>query len=90
MFTISESAANFYKKELPLDTGEGIRLFVQYGGIGQGGFSLGIMKDLPEQTDIVQEVEDVHFFTKKDETWFTDTIQIDYNSLTQEAYYKRK
>ncbi|WP_353626224.1 hypothetical protein [Bacillus sp. JCM 19041] len=42
---ITERAANFYKKEMDLNSGDILRLYVRVGGIGSGGFSIGIMHE---------------------------------------------
>lgn len=42
--TLTDSAASLYINEIPLSKGDTLRLYVRIGGIGSGGFSVGVMK----------------------------------------------
>ncbi|ARK30415.1 HesB/YadR/YfhF family protein [Halalkalibacter krulwichiae] len=81
-FTITDSAASLYKKEIPLSDGETIRLYVRVGGIGSGGFSVGVMKEQPSDTSFKVKKQGITFFVNEDDFWYLDDMTIDYNEDT--------
>jgi len=68
---VSEEAANWYKEELDINTGN-IRFFVRYGGIGGRipGFSLGIKLEQPIEVHSFTVVEDLFFFIEEKDAWY--------------------
>ncbi|MBP3950689.1 iron-sulfur cluster biosynthesis family protein [Bacillus suaedae] len=77
-FTITNQAAALYKKEILLQKGESLRLYVRVGGVGSGGFSVGVMKDQPTPTSFKVEREGIVFFITEDDFWYFDGMTIDY------------
>ena len=51
---MSDQVFQRYKEELSLTKGDNIRFYIRYGGLNSfiKGFSLGMDKDTPEQTQI--------------------------------------
>ncbi|MFC0560002.1 iron-sulfur cluster biosynthesis family protein [Halalkalibacter alkalisediminis] len=80
--TITDSAALLYKKEIPLYDGDTIRLYVRVGGVGSGGFSVGIMKDLPTDTSFKIQKQGITFFVTEDDFWYLDGMTIQYDEDT--------
>lgn len=80
--TITDSAATLYKKEIPLQDGDTIRLYVRVGGIGSGGFSVGVMKDSPTDTAFKVKKQGVTFFVTEDDFWYLDGMTIQYDEDT--------
>ncbi|MCM3713469.1 iron-sulfur cluster biosynthesis family protein [Halalkalibacter oceani] len=76
--TITDSAAALYIREIPLHPGDTLRLYVRVGGVGSGGFSVGVMKERPQPTSYLVEKEDVTFFVNEDDFWYLDGMVIDY------------
>ncbi|TSB47021.1 iron-sulfur cluster biosynthesis family protein [Alkalicoccobacillus porphyridii] len=78
--TLSQSVIDLYKKEMELTLGESVRLFVRVGGVGSGGFSVGIMRDNPTDKAYIIDAESITFFVEEDDFWYLDGMTIDYNS----------
>ncbi|WP_100372806.1 iron-sulfur cluster biosynthesis family protein [Bacillus sp. FJAT-45037] len=78
-FNITDAASTFYINELPLKTGDTLRLFVRVGGVGSGGFSVGVMKEDPQVTSYTVEKKGVIFFVNEDDFWYLDGMTIDYS-----------
>ncbi|WP_332693051.1 iron-sulfur cluster biosynthesis family protein [Halalkalibacter lacteus] len=76
---ITDSAIALYKKEMPLTEGDSLRLFVRVGGVGSGGFSVGLMQDEPTSTSYKINKQGVTFFVNEDDFWYLDGMTIDYN-----------
>ncbi|WP_026671911.1 iron-sulfur cluster biosynthesis family protein [Alkalihalobacterium bogoriense] len=77
--TITKRAANFYINEIPLQKDDALRLFVRVGGVGSGGFSVGVQKDVPQPTSYTIVQEGILFFVNEDDFWYIDGMTIDYN-----------
>ncbi len=77
--TITNSAAALYINDIPLSKGDMLRLYVRVGGIGSGGFSVGVMKEQPSPTSFQIEKKGVVFFVNEDDFWYLDGMTIDYN-----------
>ncbi|MDQ0206037.1 iron-sulfur cluster biosynthesis family protein [Alkalicoccobacillus murimartini] len=78
--TLSDAVVTLYKKEMELQPGESIRLFVRVGGVGSGGFSVGVMRDTPPKKAYEINKQDVTFFVTEDDFWYVDGMSIDYNT----------
>ncbi|WP_059105682.1 iron-sulfur cluster biosynthesis family protein [Shouchella shacheensis] len=77
---ITPKAASFYKQEMDLQKGDTLRLYVRVGGVGSGGFSVGIMRDDdPSASAYVLERESITFFVTEDDFWYLDEMMIDYD-----------
>ncbi|MBM7644477.1 uncharacterized protein YneR [Scopulibacillus daqui] len=79
MLRVSEKAARFYKEEMALKDGDSLQLFVRHGGIGIGGYALGVEKAVPRDFDIKQTIEGITFFARPDDLWFLDQLQLDFD-----------
>ncbi|KGA96662.1 hypothetical protein AJ85_07735 [Alkalihalobacillus alcalophilus ATCC 27647 = CGMCC 1.3604] len=77
--TLTESAARLYIKEMELKKGDNLRLFVRIGGVGSGGFSVGVMRDTPSERAYVIKIDQVTFFVEEDDFWYLNGMSIDYN-----------
>ncbi|TPE68794.1 iron-sulfur cluster biosynthesis family protein [Halalkalibacterium halodurans] len=80
--TVTEQAAKLYIEEVPLKKGEHLRLYVRVGGVGSGGFSVGVMKDVPNERSYKQIIDGVTFFVNEDDFWYFDGMTIDFNPDT--------
>ncbi|MBY7143564.1 hypothetical protein KFZ56_19330 [Virgibacillus sp. NKC19-3] len=69
---MSKEVAKWYKQELDITDNSKLRFYVRYGGMGGNipGFSLGIMKDEPEDVHTSIEVENITFFIEKKDAWY--------------------
>ena len=85
MFNVTERAAHFYKKEMELNNGDAIRLFVRYGGYGKDGFSMGIEKSEKKLAVDGKEIDGITFFTHPDDRWFVDSITVDANETLEDV-----
>ncbi|MCM2674438.1 iron-sulfur cluster biosynthesis family protein [Alkalicoccobacillus plakortidis] len=77
---LSDSVVTLYKEEMELKNGESVRLFVRVGGVGSGGFSVGVMRDEPSPNSYILEKQGIAFFVTEDDFWYVDGMTIDYNS----------
>ncbi|GAE25125.1 hypothetical protein JCM9140_1098 [Halalkalibacter wakoensis JCM 9140] len=77
--TITDSAVSLYIKEISLKRGDSLRLFVRIGGVGSGGFSVGVSKEDPTPTSYKVEKSGITFFVNEDDFWYLDGMTIDYN-----------
>ncbi|MFC7393385.1 HesB/YadR/YfhF family protein [Scopulibacillus cellulosilyticus] len=77
MLQVSEKVARFYKNEMALEDGDALQLFVRHGGIGIGGYALGVEKSFPRDLDIKQTIEGITFFARPDDLWFLDQLELD-------------
>ncbi|GAF66629.1 hypothetical protein BTS2_3531 [Bacillus sp. TS-2] len=78
-FILSNSAANLYIKEMTLNKGESLRFFVRIGGVGSGGFSVGVMKEEPSDGALKIEHDKRIFFVEEDDFWYFNEMSIDYD-----------
>ena len=72
--TIDEQSAAWYKEELGLEEGDGLRFFPRYGGYSpvQSGFSLGISKEVEDQAAVTLLQYGITFFVNEDDVWYFD------------------
>lgn len=77
--TITDEAANLYINEIPLQQGDTLRLFVRVGGVGSGGFSVGVIKEAPLSKAFQIKKQGVTFFVNEDDFWYFDGMTIDYD-----------
>jgi uncharacterized protein YneR len=75
---VEQSAAQWYKREMSLEEGDHLRIFVRLGGSGsyQPGFSLGVMKDSPRKPAFKQVVEGIIFYLEEDNVWYLDNKEL--------------
>lgn len=90
--TITKEAADFYKKEMDLEEGMCLRLYVRVGGVGSGGFSVGIER-LDQRPDgwFAIEAGGLFFVVSEDDYWYLDGMTIDYHlDLEMVAFHQPK
>jgi iron-sulfur cluster insertion protein len=88
--TITEKATDFYKKELNLSKGNSLSFFVRVGGVGSGGFSVGISLGLPETTYKSEEHYGITFCVAEDDQWYFDGMVIDYHDDYGEVTFENQ
>ncbi|WP_209123795.1 iron-sulfur cluster biosynthesis family protein [Alkalihalobacillus sp. BA299] len=76
---ISSEAARFYKQEVLSGKNQSLRLFVRVGGVGSGGFSVGVSAEEPTRNCYHLKKEGVVFFIYEDDAWYFNGMTIDYN-----------
>ncbi|MCM3128816.1 HesB/YadR/YfhF family protein [Paenibacillus provencensis] len=83
---VTESAANWYKKELGVKDGEAIRFYARYssGGGLHPGFSLGISVEQPEYPVESTEVSGVLFFMEEHDHWYLKGHRLDVGYIEAE------
>jgi uncharacterized protein YneR len=90
--TIENQAAIWYKDELNLTQGDFVRFFVRYGGCGtvQTGFSLGIVKDSPQEIGMKAESNGITFFVEEKDMWYFDNhdLHVQFNEKYTEPEFK--
>ncbi|MFB5663105.1 HesB/YadR/YfhF family protein [Alteribacillus sp. HJP-4] len=77
--TLTKEAAALYKEEMSLADGAYVRLFVRIGGVGSGGFSIGVGKEKPEAEAYTLQVEGILFFVNPQDQWYLDGMTISYD-----------
>ncbi|MCM3749197.1 hypothetical protein M3223_17710 [Paenibacillus pasadenensis] len=86
---VEPEAARWYKRELGLNDGDQLRVFVRLGGCGsvQPGLSLGIMKDESRSPGLRETAEGLVFFMEEDQLWYLDgkELHLIYDASEQEA-----
>ncbi|MCK0473948.1 iron-sulfur cluster biosynthesis family protein [Halalkalibacter sp. APA_J-10(15)] len=85
---ISKEAAYLYKKEIPLQAGDSLRLFVRVGGVGSGGFSVGVTKEEPPSKCFKVIKENIIFFVTEDDYWYFDGMEINYHEDLDYVQFK--
>lgn len=71
--TITDCAAEWYKKELDLSDGDKLRFYARYGGCGiVSGFSLGVKTAEPSETLTQSSANGIEFFVESDDAWYFD------------------
>lgn len=90
--TITNEAAAFYKNEMELDNHVCLRLYVRVGGVGSGGFSVGVERlDVRPATWFTIEAGKLSFAIAEDDYWYFDGMTIDYNEdLEMVAFHQPK
>ncbi|MFS0786713.1 iron-sulfur cluster biosynthesis family protein [Shouchella sp. 1P09AA] len=76
---ITDAAVAFYQNEMNLTPGDQLRLFVRVGGVGSGGFSVGITREIEGHNYEMLEKKGIQFFVAKDDLWYIDGMKIDYD-----------
>ncbi|ADU30472.1 HesB/YadR/YfhF family protein [Evansella cellulosilytica] len=84
---ITDKAVNFYKNEMKLEDGAYVTLFVRVGGIGSGGFSVGMKRGKPDLDFETLLFNNVYFCIHTDERWYFDGMKIDYDDDFDEMIF---
>ncbi|WP_416150616.1 iron-sulfur cluster biosynthesis family protein [Salipaludibacillus sp. HK11] len=88
--TITDNASTFYKQELNLSEGDSLSFFVRVGGVGSGGFSVGISFGLPDTDYRSKEQHGIFFCVAEDDQWYFDGMVIDYQEDYGEVTFENK
>ncbi|SFL74060.1 iron-sulfur cluster biosynthesis family protein [Salibacterium qingdaonense] len=78
-FTVKKEAARLYKQEMELEEGDYVRLFVRVGGVGSGGYSMGVAKEKPEAGSDVLQADGIYFFVNPQDQWYMNGMVISYD-----------
>ncbi|MBW7477107.1 HesB/YadR/YfhF family protein [Paenibacillus oenotherae] len=75
---VEGAAADWYKREMLLQEGDHVRIFVRLGGCGsvQPGFSLGVMKDVPRNAALHHIAAGIDFYMEEDNLWYLDNKKL--------------
>ncbi|MFS0687825.1 HesB/YadR/YfhF family protein [Sporosarcina sp. 179-K 8C2 HS] len=88
---LSDDALNWFIEEMEAETGDYIKFFARYGGSSplHDGFSLGIMKEKPDELAVETEINGVHFYIEDRDYWFFDEhdLHVDVNPKLNELVY---
>lgn len=79
-FKVSKEAAEWYKNELDLKTGDYVRFFVKlYGGIPtvHPNYSLGLSIGKEGHIAIQDEVDGITFYFNEKDSWFLDEFDME-------------
>lgn len=89
--TITEKALEWFKKEVTLQDGMGIRFFGKVYGNTQvhDGFSVGMSVDRPEHPLFEEKMDGILFFAEETDEWFFKGLEmvVDYNEQLDEPKY---
>jgi uncharacterized protein YneR len=89
---VTEQAFDWLKRELNLQAGDSVRLFVRYGGCGgvHAGFSLGIHKEKHKKCGLEHTLHNIRFFMEQEDVWYLDgrDLIVDYDPETDEIRYR--
>ena len=90
--TITPKALEWFKHEIDLDKGMGIRFFGKVYGKTQvhDGFSIGMSVDRPEHPLVEETVDGLLFFVEETDDWFFKgyDLNVDYNEKLDEPKYE--
>ncbi|WP_205774526.1 hypothetical protein [Alkalicoccus luteus] len=89
LFTVSEEAAQFYKKEMQLAEGDSVRLFARVGGVGSGGFSAGVEKGRPGLAGSEVKQAGIFFFVTDEDAWYFRGVKVIYDYDIGEIVFYR-
>ncbi|WP_280771868.1 iron-sulfur cluster biosynthesis family protein [Salipaludibacillus daqingensis] len=88
--TITDKASSFYKQEMKLSEGDTVSFFVRVGGVGSGGFSVGIYRGTPDMDYKSTEQAGVIFCVTEEDQWYFDGMVIDYHEDYGEVTFNNK
>ncbi|MBU9714858.1 HesB/YadR/YfhF family protein [Evansella tamaricis] len=78
-FTISNKALVLYQKEMQLQEQDTLMFFVRVGGIGSGGFSVGVTKEKPDTPHYTFHQSGITFYITEEDAWYFDGMTIDFD-----------
>lgn len=89
--TVTPEALDWFKREIALEPGMGVRFFGKVYGSTQvhDGFSIGMSADRPEDPMVEKEVDGILFFTEEADDWFFKgyNLTVDYDEKLDEPKY---
>ncbi|UOF91549.1 HesB/YadR/YfhF family protein [Fodinisporobacter ferrooxydans] len=88
---VTDAAVSWFRDEMHVKDGEGVRIFARYGGCGtvQSGFSLGIAKEHPREIGISATSSGILFFIETDDMWYLNDsdLTVDYDRAKDEIVF---
>ncbi|CAM3044242.1 HesB/YadR/YfhF family protein [Filibacter tadaridae] len=88
---VSDEAQSWFQEEMDAKTGDCIKFFARYGGSSalHEGFSLGVMKEQPDETAVkVVHNGVIYYIEQRDEWYFLDhDLHITVNPELDELVY---
>jgi uncharacterized protein YneR len=88
---VDDKAANWYINELQLQKGDSVKFFVRYGGCSnvQKGFSLGVVKQEPEDVGSSIVAQGITFFVENRDLWYFDNhnLQVELDEEVDEPIF---
>lgn len=88
---ITPRAQEWFKRELQLDAGMGVRFYGKvYGNTNvHEGFSVGMSVDTPEKPLVQTEVDGLNYYVEENDDWFFSgyDLLVDYNEALDEPTY---
>ncbi|MGG3737761.1 HesB/YadR/YfhF family protein [Aeribacillus pallidus] len=89
---LSNEVITWFEKEMNIKPGDAIRFFVRYGGCDsfQKGFSLGVMKDEPNDVAVQQVINGVTYYIEEKDLWYFEDhdLHVTYNEKWDEPTYE--
>ena len=89
---IQDSALNWFKKEMDVETGDAIRFYARYGGSSpfHEAFSLGMTREQPHDQGLTKEIDGILFYIEKDDLWFFNehSLIVSVNESLDELHYE--
>lgn len=90
--TITPKAQEWFKRELELAEGQGIKFYGKVYGKTQvhDGFSVGMSVDIPESPLVETKLEDQLFYIEEADEWFFKgyDLVVDYDAELDEPKYE--
>lgn len=90
-FTLTETAARWFMREMQLQPGDHVKFYVRYGGMnGPGnGFSLGVRAADPVHMGEKVVIDGITFFMEQDDLWYLEDhhVTIKHNEQTDDIEY---
>ncbi|MBE1553896.1 HesB/YadR/YfhF family protein [Sporosarcina limicola] len=88
---VSDEALNWFKEEMHTLSGDSIKFFARYGGSSplHEGFSLGVMKEQPDEAAIETVHNGVQFYIERRDKWFfvDHNLHVNVNPELNELVY---
>ncbi|SDN32517.1 HesB/YadR/YfhF family protein [Alkalicoccus daliensis] len=85
--SISDKAVSFYQSEMNLYENDPLWLFVRVGGIGSGGFSVGVAGETPDTEAVLIKKEGLHIYVTEEDVWYFEGLTIDYDTDIEEITF---
>ena len=89
--TITPKAQEWFKREIELSTGQGVKFYGKVYGKTQvhDGFSVGMSVDTPETPLIEENTNGMMFFVEEADEWFFKgyDLVVDYDEKLEEPKY---
>lgn len=89
--TVTPEVLEWFKKEITMDSHQGIRFFGKVYGSTQvhEGFSVGMSVDQPERPLYQTTIDGILFFVEESDDWFFQgyDMKVEYNEQLKEPAY---